>query len=96
MHELWAAGFPAANRLRYLRVELLKINDNTVPSSRCDPNRNNSGCDDQEIKYIEKIAATINGDTGRLKGELRRPQSAVSSARCRHLSCDYDCVLQNV
>ncbi len=51
-----------------LRVELLKINDNTVPSSRCDPNRDNNGCDDQEIKYIEKIAATINGDTGRLKG----------------------------
>jgi hypothetical protein len=58
-------------------MELLKINGDTMPSSRCDPNRENKGCDDQEIKYIEKIAVTINGDTGQLKGQLNRPLTAV-------------------
>lgn len=40
-----------------------------MTASRCDPNLDNKGCDEQEVKYIEKIAAKIDGDHAQLKSE---------------------------
>ena len=52
----------------------------TVPADRCDPTVDSSGgpdgmihgtaCDEQETKYVEKIAAKIDGDASIIKALL--------------------------
>ena len=44
-------------------MEIIKINGDKVPASRCDPS-DNKGCNEMEIKYIEKIKSSA--DTERL------------------------------
>lgn len=51
-------------------MEVISINGAKVPASRCDPNDDNKGCDVQEIKYIEKIATFVDGDTTKLTNLL--------------------------
>jgi hypothetical protein len=52
-------------------MEVIKINGNKVPASRCDPSDGNKGCDEQEIKHL-------------LRGINR---AAASSAYDLHLGC---------
>ena len=36
-------------------MEIISIDGNKVAANRCDPSSGNKGCDEQEVKYIEKI-----------------------------------------
>ena len=36
-------------------MEIISIDGGKVPANRCDPSNGNKGCDEQEVKYIEKI-----------------------------------------
>ena len=36
-------------------MEIISIDGGKVAANRCDPSNDNKGCDEQEVKYIEKI-----------------------------------------
>merc|ERR1711964_204565 len=55
-------------------MEIIKINGDKVPASRCDPTSDNKGCSEKEIKYIEKQTAKFGGDKSKVTKELARLQ----------------------
>ena len=54
------------------QMEIIKINGNKVPASRCDPANDNKGCSEKEIKYIEKQTKKVAGDKSKITKELGR------------------------
>ena len=56
-------------------MELIKIKGDKVEANKCQPAEpEHPGCDEQEVKYIQKIQSTVEmsalGELLRLAGEL--------------------------
>jgi len=54
------------------QMEIIKINGDKVPASRCDPAKDNKGCSEKEIKYIAKMTKKFSGDKDKVATELKR------------------------
>lgn len=67
-----------------------------MPADRCDPNRENRGCDEQEVKYIEKIKTKIDGDTAQLKRESNKRRALEQGGRVMRMPLLSACLIDFV